>query len=176
MSHIHDYSYLIRRVRIALSVVVIGLIGSGLTTFPLLWEAELLNSWFGKATIFYDYLPAVSGFISHIHEGVIHTDQYYPFIFYGLDWLGFAHIAIALCFIGPLRDPVRNQWVIEWGILICLLAVPAIFYFGISHNMPFFWNFIDGIFPLLALIPLTIAWYLTKELTINDGCKVKGKE
>jgi len=37
----------------------------------------------------------------------------YPFIAYGTDWLAFAHFVIAIAFIGPWRDPVRNVWVVE---------------------------------------------------------------
>ena len=30
-------------------------------------------------------------------------------IAYGTDWLAFAHITIAVAFLGPLKDPVRNR-------------------------------------------------------------------
>jgi hypothetical protein len=38
-----------------------------------------------------------------------------PFLAYGTDWLAFAHLAIAVVFIGPWINPVRSQWVITFG-------------------------------------------------------------
>ncbi|SCF41963.1 hypothetical protein [Micromonospora mirobrigensis] len=32
---------------------------------------------------------------------------------YGTDWLAFAHLVLAVAFWGPLRDPVRNVWVVQ---------------------------------------------------------------
>jgi hypothetical protein len=51
--------------------------------------------------------------------GIRHTSKDYPFLFYGYDWLAFAHFVLAILFIGPLRDPVKNKWVIEFGIIAC---------------------------------------------------------
>lgn len=31
---------------------------------------------------------------------------------------------IAIAFIGPLRDPVRNIWIIQWGMIACVLVIP----------------------------------------------------
>jgi len=166
MSYVYEHQQLLYRIRAALMVVMIGLVGSGLTTFPVVWEVGLLNQWFGGTSVFSNYAPDIAKFVSHIHEGVIYTDNHYPFLFYGLDWLGFAHIAIALVFVGVLRDPVRNQWVIEWAVMICLLVVPAIFAFGVARSMPIFWSFVDGMFPLMALIPLCLAWYWTRAMSV----------
>lgn len=147
----------IRRIRWMLSLVVLGLILSGLTTFPLIWEVNLLNTWLGSGSGL-SGLPEVSGFISHIHEGVTLIDRQYPFLRYGLDWLGFAHIAIALAFLGPIQKPLEHYWIVSWAILVCILCVPAILIFGYAREMPMFWSFIDSGFPLLALIPLCIAF------------------
>jgi hypothetical protein len=32
----------------------------------------------------------------------------HPWLAYGTDWLAFAHIVIAVFFIGPFVDPVQN--------------------------------------------------------------------
>lgn len=167
MSHNIEQETLMRRIRIALMVVMGGLVISGISVYPILLEVDLLNQWFGAGSFLNEYAPEVANFFTHIHVGVNYTDQHYSFLFYGLDWLGFAHIVIALAFIGPLRDPVRNQWVIEWGVLVCALAVPSIFIFGFMRDMPFFWSVIDGMFPLFAVVPLALAWYWSSELSAN---------
>jgi hypothetical protein len=33
--------------------------------------------------------------------------------------IAFAHLAIAIAFIGPYIDPVRNKWVITFGLIAC---------------------------------------------------------
>jgi small neutral amino acid transporter SnatA (MarC family) len=67
----------------------------------------------------------------------------YPFISYGSDWLGFAHLMIAVVFLGPLQDPVRNRWVIEFGIICCIAIFPFAFIAGAIRGIPFFWRLID---------------------------------
>ena len=48
----------------------------------------------------------------------------YPFLLYGYDWLAFAHFVLAILFIGPYRDPVKNIWIIEFGLIACILVIP----------------------------------------------------
>jgi hypothetical protein len=55
--------------------------------------------------------------MNRVHAGVSETYRLYPFIAYGTDWLAFAHIVIAVAFWGPLKNPVRNVWVIEFGMI-----------------------------------------------------------
>lgn len=170
MSNINDFSVQIRRIRWMLCVVVLGLVFSGLTTFPLMWEVNILNNWLGDPSDL-STIPEVSGFISHIYEGVNLVHQQYPFFLYGLDWLGFAHIAIALAFLGPIRQPLEHYWVVEWAILVCLICVPAILFFGYIREMPLFWSLIDSVFPLIALVPLCIAFKDIRSLR-NQLCQL----
>jgi hypothetical protein len=62
---------------------------------------------------------------------------------YGTDWLAFAHLVIAVAFIGPLRDPVRNIWVIEFGLIACVAVFPLAFIAGSVRGIPFYWQLID---------------------------------
>ena len=75
---------------------------------------------------------------------------------YGTDWLGFAHIILGVLFIGPLKDPVRNIWVIEFGMIACCLIIPFAVIFGLIRDIPFFWTLIDCSFGVLGIIPLFI--------------------
>jgi hypothetical protein len=77
-------------------------------------------------------------------------------MFYGTDWLAFAHIVIAIAFVGPLRDPVRNIWVVEFGLIACALVIPAALIFGPLRGIPFFWQLIDCSFGVGGFIPLWV--------------------
>jgi hypothetical protein len=52
-----------------------------------------------------------------VRQGVVETGARYPFIAYGFDWLAFAHIVLGILFLGAIRDPVRNIWVIVFGMI-----------------------------------------------------------
>jgi hypothetical protein len=75
---------------------------------------------------------------------------------YGTDWLAFAHIVIAIAFIGPLRDPVKNLWVIEFGMIACILIIPWGIVFGSMRGIPPFWSLVDFSFGVFGFIPLKI--------------------
>jgi hypothetical protein len=85
---------------------------------------------------------------------VQNTYQQYPFIAYGTDWLAFAHIVIAIAFWGPFKDPVRNVWVIELGMIACVLVVPLALVCGAIRGIPFFWRLVDCSFGVFGIIPL----------------------
>jgi len=80
----------------------------------------------------------------------------YPFFAYGTDWLAFAHIVIACAFIGVLRDPVRNIWVVEWGMIACALVIPLAMVCGPIREIPFYHRLIDYSFGVVGIIPLWI--------------------
>ena len=80
----------------------------------------------------------------------------YPFLAYGTDWLAFAHLVIAAAFWGPIRDPVRNQWVVDFGILACLAVIPLALICGPIRGIPPGWRLVDCSFGVVGLIPLVI--------------------
>ena len=75
---------------------------------------------------------------------------------YGTDWLAFAHLVIAVAFVGPLRDPVKNVWVVEWGMIACLSVIPLALICGPIRGIPFCWQIIDCSFGVVGVIPLAI--------------------
>ena len=96
---------------------IIGLILSGITAFPI--ESQL-----AIAIKHPDIFPAtVQNRLRTIYHAV-KTTHNFPYLAYGMDWLAFAHIVIAVAFIGPLRDPLRNIWVIQFGIIACIMVFP----------------------------------------------------
>jgi hypothetical protein len=122
---------------------------SGLTAMPVETELAFLSRCFAPGTMMGDW-------IERVYLGVANTNRDYPFIAYGYDWLAFAHFVLAVLFIGPLRDPVRNKWVIEFGMIACLLIIPFAFIAGQFRGIPFWWRMIDCSFGLIGMIPLSI--------------------
>jgi hypothetical protein len=116
-----------------------------------------LNRWFGVHSWMASIWPLLSQWISRINDGVQDGYGHYPFLAYGTDWLAFGHVAIALFFIGPLRDPVKNLWVIEAGMIACLMLVPWALILGAVRDIPIFWRFIDMSFGIIGMVPLWLA-------------------
>lgn len=147
------------RIRMVLAVFMAGLILSGLTAFPL--ETELK----GLTAIF--PWPADAGitqWLVKVRDGLMETNAKYPFIAYGTDWLAFAHLVIAIAFIGPLRDPVKNIWVIEFGMIACVAVIPLALIAGGCRGIPLGWRFIDCSFGVFGILPLGYCWRATKKL------------
>ena len=113
-----------KRIRAFIVLFIIGLTASGLTAIPAHWESAVLKQLFGSESWLNNFLPQIAIWFDRIYEGVQNGYGQYPFLAYGTDWLAFGHIAIAIAFIGPLRDPVKNIWVIEFGIIACVLVIP----------------------------------------------------
>jgi hypothetical protein len=154
-----------RRIRFLLVLFMCALAMSGLTAIPLQWELRLLVSIVTKAAQLGINVPALSQWIARIYNGVQNGYGQYPFLAYGTDWLAFGHVAIALAFIGPLRDPVKNIWVIEFGMIACLLVIPWTMIFGAVREIPFFWQLIDMSFGIFGIIPLWLARQSILKLT-----------
>ena len=143
-----------RRIRVFLTIFIVGLALSGLTAFPLVWESAVLDRLVGEGSAVGLWLPALARWISLIHWGLFEADAKYPFLLYGTDWLAFAHLVIAIAFWGPLRDPVKNVWVIEFGMIACVLVIPLALICGEVRGIPVFWRLIDCSFGVLGIIPL----------------------
>ena len=147
----------LRQIRLLLGFFVMALVLSGLTAFPLPWELRLLTSWFGERIAIGAAFPGLAHWLSYVREGVEVMGREYPFLAYGTDWLAFAHLMIAVAFWGPLKDPVRNIWVVEFGMIACLLLIPLALICGPIRGIPFCWRLIDCSFGVFGLIPLAIA-------------------
>ena len=151
------------RIRLLLSIFVLGHVASGLTAIPLQWEVGLLERWVGKITFIAQAMPGLVSWIRCVNEGVPNGYGKYPFLAYGTDWLAFGHMAIAVAFLGPLRDPIRNVWVIEFGMIACVLVLPWALLFGPHRGIPPGWTLIDMSFGVLGFLPLWFARRSTLE-------------
>jgi hypothetical protein len=155
-----------RRIRILLLFFMSALMLSGLTAIPLRWELSILMPFVKLFSQWGIILPTLAHWLEKISQGVQNGYGQYPFLAYGTDWLAFGHIAIAIAFIGPLQEPVRNIWVVEFGMIACALIIPWTLIFGAARNIPFFWQMIDMSFGILGIIPL---WLVHRDiLRISD--------
>jgi len=146
-----------RRIRFLLISFMCALALSGLTAIPLQWELKLLMPFLEKISNWGMAFPAMVAWIDRINDGVQNGYGQYPFLAYGTDWLAFGHVAIAIAFVGVLREPVRNIWVVNFGVIACLLVVPWTLVFGTMRGIPFFWQLIDMSFGILGIFPLWLA-------------------
>lgn len=155
----------LQRYRAVLFVFMAGLIVSGATAFPLLHEMRMLCGWLGIAPGAEPALYAGLHFwIATVYRGLDRTYAEYPWMAYGTDWLAFAHVVLAVFFIGPLVDPVKNKWVLQAGLIACALVVPLALIAGSVRGIPFYWRLIDCSFGVLGALPLWYCLRLTREL------------
>ena len=155
----------LRRFRVVLVLFIIGLILSGITAFPLQSELSAVADLRGLERV--SVTDTSNGFdhwILTVRDGLQDSYSRHPWLAYGTDWLAFAHIAIAIFFIGPLVDPVRNVWVLKTGLIACVLVIPLALICGPLRQIPFGWRLIDCSFGVFGAIPLCYWLRLTRTL------------
>jgi hypothetical protein len=155
-----------RRIKLLTWFFVVALVFGGLTAIPLEWELNLIANFSSASNISPEQAP--SGFVEWIlkvREGLHETNTQFPFMAYGTDWLAFGHVAIAIAFIGALRNPVRNIWLFDFGMIACILIVPWAFVFGGLRGIPVYWRLIDCSFGIFGFIPLWLCKRWTLELS-----------
>lgn len=157
-------SKLLFRIRALVLFFMAALLASGITAFPLVWELSILQRYCGEESMIGKAIPSLAGWITLVKEGLDHNAKHYPFLAYGTDWLAFAHIMIAVAFIGPLRDPVRNRWIIDWAMLCCLGIFPLAFICGPIRGIPWGWCLVDCSFGFFGIIPLLMIRRWTNQL------------
>lgn len=146
---------LLRRIRILTGIFIVGLVLSGVTAIPLVTELNWLVNWFGLEGQTSTTASTEFGrWLLRVREALVETQSAHPQLFYGTDWLAFGHLVIAVAFIGALRDPVRNRWLFDFGLIACVLVIPWAFVFGTVRGIPFWWRLIDCSFGVFGAVPL----------------------
>jgi hypothetical protein len=153
---------LITKIRILIVFLMIALILSGVTAFPVETELRwLLNH--------PSLVPSFAQiWLQDVYNALLETNTKYPMLAYGFDWLAFAHIVIAMAFIGPYRDPIKNKWIIDWAMLACVAIFPLAFIAAPIRHIPMFHVLIDCSFGVIGLIPLWICRKWIKQLEENQ--------
>jgi len=141
----------LRLIRTLLLFFMIILFLSGATAIPIAPELSFLLRFVPSGS-------SLEWWLRRVLSGYRDVQEQTPFLLYGYDWLAFAHFILAILFIGPYRDPVRNIWVVEFGLIACVLILPLAFIAGYFRGIPFGWQLIDCSFGILGFIPLWICY------------------
>lgn len=149
-----------RRIKWLTWFFIAGLIASGATAIPLNWELDLLVKWLGLAGQTSGTAPnELARWLLKAREAMQDVSARHPLLFYGTDWLAFGHFVIAIAFVGALRDPGRNRWLFDFGLIACALVVPYVLGFGALRGIPLWWRLVDCSFGGFGFVPL---WFCRK--------------
>ena len=158
-----------RKIRYVLLFFIVCLVISGLTAFPLRAEIDWLSSLLGIDTgVDPSTYSGLKGWIATVGAGLRDAYARYPFLAYGTDWLAFAHLVIAVAFVGPVREPVRNVWVVTFGMVASAGVIPLALIAGPLRGIPFYWRLIDCSFGVFGLITLWLARRYINELAATE--------
>jgi hypothetical protein len=152
-----------RRITLLTWLFIVGLLLSGVTAIPLKTELDWLVKVTGARELVQTpgstNAPVWAIWLEKVQATLQETSDKHPVLFYGTDWLAFGHFIIAIAFVGALRDPVRNRWLFDFGLIACVLVIPYALVFGGVRGVPFWWRLIDCSFGVLGFIPL---WFCRK--------------
>ncbi len=146
-------------IRCLLTFFIAALVLSGVTAIPI--ETELTSI---IPLLAPDGEPAK--LFTKVLEAVHITNRSHPFLMYGYDWLAFAHFVIAVAFIGPFLNPVKNIWVIEFGMIACVMIIPFALIVAGFRGLPVWWRLIDCSFGAIGFIPL---WLCRKKILVLEN-------
>lgn len=146
------------RIKTWIILFIIFLILSGVTAFPIESELAFLSD---NSTVF---PHVIQNWLMTIYQAVKSTNEQYPYLSYGTDWLAFAHLVIAVIFIGPLKNPVKNIWCIQFGMIACIMIFPLALIAGPIRQIPFHWQMIDCSFGVIGILPLYFCYKNVKKL------------
>ncbi len=151
------------RIRKVLVLFIVLLILSGITAFPIEIQIDFVMEYI------HVFPDLIQQWFAQIAYGVKQTNAEFPFIAYGTDWLAFAHIVIAIFFIGPLIDPVKNIWTLMAGMVGCILVFPLAFIAGHVREIPFWWQLIDCSFGFFGFLVLYKCYSMIKLYEIGSN-------
>lgn len=142
---------LLNQIRLILLFFMVSLFLSGFTAIPvapeLRWVLKIIPDNTALATLLQTVLDAY-----------VYVQEHHNFLLYGYDWLAFAHFVLAILFIGPYKEPVKNIWVIQFGLLACVLVIPFALIAGAIRGLPFWWRLGDCSFGVVGFVVLWVCY------------------
>jgi hypothetical protein len=141
-------------IRRSLLLFIIVLFISGLTVLPAELELKTALAMVPQGSGVYKWLDKIL-------DAYMSVAANKNFLLYGYDWLAFAHFVLAILFIGPYKDPVKNIWVIEFGMIASILILPFAFIAGGMRGIPVWWRLVDCSFGVFGFLLL---WYCYSRL------------
>ena len=164
---------LLRRIKWLTWLFIVGLIISGATAIPLVTELDWLANWTGARRLV--EMPASTSapvwalWLVKVQTALLEATGKFPFLAYGTDWLAFGHFVIAIVFIGAWRDPVRNVWLFNFGLIACALVIPYALICGGVRGIPIWWRLIDCSFGVFGAIPLWLTLRMTRKIEASHS-------
>jgi hypothetical protein len=151
---------LLFRIRLLTALMMLGLILSGATAIPLETEMNWVVGWTGANQMVQrpsETQPRVKiEWLVKVRDSLRDTNTKYPFMAYGFDWLAFGHFVIAVAFLGAWRDPIRNRWLFDFGLIACAMVIPYALIAGGFRGIPLGWRLIDCSFGFGGAIPMLL--------------------
>lgn len=153
-----------KRIRTLTILLQLGLLIAGLTAFWIPQGVDFLVN-----DVQMGQLINQQEWLTHVNQGVQAVDHSYPFLWYGTDWMVFAHILFAILFYGLYKDPFRNKWLVQFGFIACALILPLAAILGHFRGIPIIWQSLDCLFGVIAAALLYIIRKDIKTLEINTN-------
>jgi hypothetical protein len=166
-----DFKTLQRRVRLLLTLFIIALLLAALTAWFLIPAANIARRFLGEGTVLGSSLPSVAQWITLVQKALADTKAKYPFMFYGTDWVAFAHIVMVIACLGPLRDPVRNIWVLQFGLIGCTLMIPMTLLSGVARGLPWSWQLFDCVIAVAGAIIFLMCYRYARQMETLSGSR-----
>lgn len=161
----HRQRQLLRRTRWLVAFFIAGLVVSGATAIPIAAEVNWLAQRLGIEPVQGGHAQSeMAIWLLRVKTALHEINTRYPFVGYGSDWLAFGHFVIAIAFVGAWRDPMRNIWLFQFGLIACALVAPYALTFGAIRGIPLWWRLIDCAFGVLGAIPLWLCLCYIREL------------
>ena len=162
---------LLKRVRRWTLFFIVGLVVSGATAIPVPTELQAAVHVLGEDLSANGFIPeSMAVWLRTLRDGIRETSARAPFMFYGTDWLAFGHFMIALAFVGALRDPVRNRWLYQFGMIACAAVPIWALIFGPIRGIPVWWRVIDASFGVAGFVPMWICnGLITRIESLKEG-------
>ncbi|MDB6055316.1 MAG: hypothetical protein JWN25_2839 [Verrucomicrobiales bacterium] len=159
---------LLKKIRLLTWFFMMGLFLSGVTAIPLHSELQLLHKMVANGAVARGFVPTgFAEWILKVEQGLSSTNAKYPFLAYGTDWLAFGHIVITIAFWGAVKDPIRNRWLYDFGLIACALIIPWALVLGQVRDIPLGWRLIDCSFGVFGAIPLLIIRHWLSQMNLQ---------
>lgn len=155
-----------RNIKAAILITIAGLLLNGISAIFLKGELHFIQSNFNSLP------PFLHDWFTYTSKGVNETNDKYPFMRYGFDWLAFAHLFIAIAFIGPLQDPVKNEWIVRWGMIVSAISVVMAFGWERVRAIPLWWSCIDASIAVAAFLILWLCNNWIKKLKLIQVSRI----
>ena len=147
-----------KHISVFLKVFIAVLILSGLCYFSLPFLSKKILSFIDAFGI----RGELYSFAMKLIQAANYNEAHYPFMGYSTDLLGFAHLTFALLFGGAVMDPNKNEWVIRFGLMVCVLLIPTVLLAGWVREIPIIWRVVNCFFGVFGFALLFKVFKMVK--------------